>query len=178
MPGELRAKCVLTRPIGVAKRDLTFDRAQKDNGQDRKTFRQQVMTNRIDDAFRFQQMVLDLRTKRQDLIASNIANADTPNFKARDIDFEASLKNAMSGKDAAPTTTLERTDPAHLQPAAGSGNDAQVLYRSVAQGSVDGNTVDVDGERARFMENAVHIEANLTFLSGQMKMLMTAIQGQ
>jgi flagellar basal-body rod protein FlgB len=73
---------------------------------------------------------------------------------------------------------LLRTDPAHRDAAAGAGNDAQVLYRSVAQSSVDGNTVDIDGERSRFMENAVHYEANLVFLSGQMKMLMTAIQGQ
>jgi flagellar basal-body rod protein FlgB len=137
------------------------------------------MISKLDDAFRFQELVLNLRTKRQDLLASNIANADTPHYKARDLDFEASLKAALAGKsDAPPTTALQRTATAHQTGLVGAGSDPQVLFRQPSQPSIDGNTVELDSERARFTENALHIEANLVFLSGRIKQLMSAIQGQ
>jgi len=137
------------------------------------------MISRLDDAFRFQELVLNLRTKRQDLLASNIANADTPNYKARDIDFQKSLEAALAGKaDAATGAKLAQTAPGHQAGAAGLGQDPQVLYRQPSQPSIDGNTVELDAERARFTENAVHIEANLVFLSSRIKQLLSAIQGQ
>ncbi|CAG0964099.1 Flagellar basal body rod protein FlgB [Burkholderiales bacterium] len=137
------------------------------------------MISRLDEAFRFQEMVLNLRVKRQDLLASNIANADTPNYKARDIDFEASLKAALSGRaENTGAVPLARRDLAHQAGLAAAAGDPQVRYTQPAQPSIDGNTVELDSERARFTENALHIEANLVFLSGRIKQLLSAIQGQ
>ena len=137
------------------------------------------MISRLDEAFRFQEMVLNLRVKRQDLLASNIANADTPNYKARDIDFETSLKAALTGRAENPgAVKLGRRDAAHQAGLAAAAGDPQVLYRQAEQPSIDGNTVELDSERARFTENALHIEANLVFLSNRIKQLLSAIQGQ
>jgi flagellar basal-body rod protein FlgB len=133
------------------------------------------MTDKIGDMLRFHQQALALRGHRQQLIASNIANADTPNFKARDIDFKSALANALGGKAGSPP--LMQTSTRHLQAALG-GLNAQVQYRTETQSSVDGNTVNVDLERGQFAENAVYYEAALTFVNGQLRSLQTAIQGQ
>ncbi len=133
------------------------------------------MTSKLDDVIGFQQSALNLRAYRQQLLAGNIANADTPNFKARDIDFSSALRGALSARSG--NSVLARTSPRHL----GSGNEnpggAQVLYRTPHQPSMDGNTVDMDVERTQFADNAIHYEANLTFISGQIKTLLAAIQG-
>lgn len=134
-----------------------------------------AMTTLLDATFRFHQEALNLRVWRQQLLASNIANADTPGYRARDIDFSATLANAVAGRGE--TAALAHTSGRHLAPAAAAPAAAQVLYRSVVQPSIDGNTVDLDVERARFAENAVHLEANLTFISHQIKTLLAAIQG-
>ncbi len=124
----------------------------------------------------FTETALTLRARRMALIASNLANADTPNYKARDIDFRAvlgsELKNSTSGK-------LVRTDPRHLSSApGGSGVDAPVLYRIPLQPSLDGNTVDTQLEQAQFSENAVRYQATLRFISGRFKGMMLALKGQ
>lgn len=133
------------------------------------------MISKLDDALGFHQAALDLRAYRQQLLAGNIANADTPNFKARDIDFSSALQGALSTRSG--NTGLMRTSPRHL----GSTNEnpagAQVLYRTVRQPSIDGNTVDMDVERTQFADNAIHYEASLTFISGQIKTMLAAIQG-
>lgn len=132
--------------------------------------------SRIDDTLRFNQTAVNLRAARQELLASNIANADTPNFKARDIDFASALKGAMSG--SSPKLALDATAAKHL-----SGGDgktvmgAPVQYRQAAQPSADGNTVDMDVERAQFAENALRYEASVQFVSGQIKTLLSVIQG-
>lgn len=125
---------------------------------------------KLDELFRFSQNALNVHAHRQQLIASNIANADTPGYKARDIDFAATLKNA---------------EAAHAQPLSqppsqgpdGTPLGAELLYRSVVQRSIDGNTVDMDVERAQFAENAVRYEAQLMFINGQVKSMLAAIQG-
>lgn len=134
------------------------------------------MSSRIDDALRFNQTALTLRAARQELIASNIANADTPNFKAKDIDFASALKGAMSG--SAPKLALAATASAHL----GGGEEksvmgAPVMYRNAVQPSADGNTVDMDVERAQFADNALRYEASVKFVSDDIKKILTAIQG-
>ena len=126
---------------------------------------------RLDELFGFSQTALKVHAYRQQLIASNIANADTPGYKARDIDFAAVLKDVQAAQ----------TKP-QLQPIKASGADAtpfgtELLYRSVVQRSVDGNSVDLDVERAQFAENAVRYEAQLTFVSSQIKAMLAAIQG-
>ena len=137
-----------------------------------------VTSSPLDAALAFHQRALDVRVQRQQLIASNIANADTPNYKARDLDFRAALDAALQpGGGAANAGVLARTTQGHLagnQPAAGSG---ALLYRQTVQASVDGNSVDIDVERAQFADNALRYEANLMFISGQIRSMLSAIQG-
>ncbi len=137
------------------------------------------MIGKLDEALRFHQAALSLRAERQQVLASNIANADTPNYKARDIDFNSALKQAMSGSAATPNA-LVKTSAAHLggTSAGTTASGVPLLYRTVHQGSVDGNTVDMDVERNQFADNALRYEAGVTFAGGKLKSLLTAIQGQ
>jgi len=137
------------------------------------------MIGKLDEALRFHQTALSLRAERQQVLASNIANADTPNYKARDVDFNSALKQAMSqGGEAA--TALTKTSSAHLGGAhvATTASGVPLLYRTTVQGNVDGNTVDMDVERNQFADNALRYEAGITFAGGELKKLLTAIQGQ
>ena len=146
------------------------------------------MIGKLDDYLRFHESALSLRSTRQELLASNIANADTPNYKARDVDFASALKGAMARKDGVPPA-LKGTAPQHLP---GKGVAAStvpggkvetmpdgtpLLYRAPAQGAVDGNTVDMDLERNAFADNAIRYEASITLLNSQIKSMLTAIQG-
>lgn len=133
------------------------------------------MINRIDQEFSFSQTALNLRAYRQEMLASNIANADTPNYKARDIDFKAALDGAL-GRTQGGALALAQTAAGHL-PASGSNSfGAAVKYRSEQQSSVDGNTVSMDVERAAFAENAIQMEAMLTFVNSKFKTLTAAVQ--
>ena len=125
----------------------------------------------------FLEDALQLREQRQQLIASNIANADTPNYKARDFDFKKALQGALAQNSGSPTE-LTKTAAAHL-PGVNetSFGGAALQYRTVQQGSVDGNTVDMDTERNQFADNALRYEASLTMISGHIKSLLAAIQG-
>ncbi len=126
--------------------------------------------------FQFHQVALNLRAAKQELIASNIANADTPNYKARDIDFASALKSAMEGSSE--VLPLATTSTSHLGGATGGGvMGAPVLYRTPLQPSADGNTVDMDVERAQFADNALRYEASLRFISDAGKDVLTALQG-
>jgi flagellar basal-body rod protein FlgB len=135
------------------------------------------MLNRLDDLLNFHTQALRVRDQRQQVLASNIANADTPNFKARDVDFKTALQGALQAAPAAGGTALATTAPGHLAGAPGLAAEAGLLYRTPAQGSIDGNTVDLDAERAAFADNAIHYEFNLTRLSQQIKGMMAVIQG-
>jgi flagellar basal-body rod protein FlgB len=121
---------------------------------------------------------LSLYSKRTELLANNLANADTPNFKARDIDFRSALAAAGSAGAPLPLTT---TRAAHLS-TAGSGDSAgtagTLKYRVPLAPSLDGNTVDPQLEQAAFAENTVHYQATLTFLNAKFRGLLTAITGQ
>lgn len=133
------------------------------------------MLSKIDNAFAFQEKALGLRAYRQQILAGNIANADTPNYKARDFDFSTALKEAVSGRTSG-DLTMAKTSARHLSGGAENG-PARLMYRTPSQGSVDGNTVDMDIERGQFTENAVHYEAGLSFLTHQIKMQIAATQG-
>jgi len=136
------------------------------------------MITKLDDALRFHATALDLRAQRQKILASNIANADTPNFKARDLDFSTELRAALGGEPLGAQATLTRTSARHLPAnAAGDAGAQSLLYRMPAQASVDGNTVEMDAERAQFADNAMHYEADITLLNMQIKNLISAIQG-
>lgn len=132
---------------------------------------------------------LTLEAQRTELLAANLANADTPNYKARDIDFKAALAaagggNSSSGNGTSTGSTLgvTTTNAAHLPAASGSDSaDAplgtNLKYRVPMAPSLDGNTVDTQLEQAAFAENSVRYQATLTFLSSSFKDLMTAITG-
>jgi flagellar basal-body rod protein FlgB len=133
------------------------------------------MLDRIDQEMAPLRTAADLRTYRQELLAANIANADTPNYKARDIDFKSALANALSGRASA--GTLTRTDARHLSGAGGSAPyGTSVMYRNEYQAAVDGNTVNMDIERSAFTENAVQVEAALTFLHQRFTLMQSALQ--
>lgn len=135
------------------------------------------MLGKLDETLRFNETALSLRAQRQQLLASNIANADTPNFKARDIDFKQALQGAMSSAGPAPAP-LATTSASHLSQGKGATVSAgPLLYRSIVQGSVDGNTVDMDVERNQFTDNAIRYEASLNAVSSQIKGLLSVIQG-
>jgi flagellar basal-body rod protein FlgB len=138
------------------------------------------MANAIDAVLKFHTDALNVRAYRQQLLAANIANADTPGYKARDIDFRRTMQDKMAGGATAnaASVSLVRTSAAHLAPR----NDVMaapgpVLYRNPVQPSLDGNTVDMDVERAQFAQNAIHYEANLMMINSQLKALLSAIQG-
>lgn len=136
------------------------------------------MTNRLADSLNFNAQALLLRAERQRVLASNIANADTPNFRAQDFDFAQAL-NAATQSSAAASRSVQaaRTAPGHLAPTQSPATPF-LQYRVPTQGALDANSVDMDRERANFADNAVRYEASLRFLNGQIKTLLTAINGQ
>ena len=138
------------------------------------------MIGKLDDYLRFNETALSLRSQRQQLLASNIANADTPNYKARDIDFTAALQGALA-RSAPPAGVLKATSPNHIGGTAGNPdilpNGTPVQYRGTVQGAVDGNTVDMDVERNQFTDNAIRYEAGISLINSQIRGLMAAIQG-
>lgn len=133
------------------------------------------MLDRLDRELSFNRNALNLRSYRQELLASNIANADTPHFKARDIDFKSALTDMMAGK-AQGSLDLARTSPRHLPGLDDNRYGVDVKYRTEYQGAADGNTVDMDVERSAFAENAVHTEALITFVRDQLQQMNTALQ--
>lgn len=135
------------------------------------------MINRLDDMLGFHQQALRVRDQRQQVLASNIANADTPHYKARDMDFKATLQGALKGGGGAGGIGLAATASGHMAGKPGVGAGGGLLYRTPAQGSVDGNTVDMDAERAAFAENALQYEFNLTRITQQIKGMLAVIQG-
>ena len=118
---------------------------------------------------------LKLQSKRTEVIANNLANSDTPGYKARDIDFRAAMASAGSA-DA--TVKLATTNAGHLSIDPTTDASASLKYRTPLAPSLDGNTVDAQQEQAAFADNTVRYQATLTFLSARFKGLMTAITGQ
>jgi flagellar basal-body rod protein FlgB len=133
------------------------------------------MINALDKELSFNRNALSLRGHRQEMIASNIANADTPHYKARDFDFKAALASRMSG-NAVGDVQMQKTAAGHMDSGSAGMAGVNTLYRSEYQGSVDGNTVNMDIERGAFAENSVHVEAMLTFIREQVKTMNIALQ--
>ena len=145
------------------------------------------MLNRLTDSLNFQATALTLRSERQRLIASNIANADTPGYVAREFDFSQALSQA-TGQRSAGTSTLAPTAVRPSSSHAGhlgldgrpAGNNAEpsLSYATNAQTNLDNNTMDMNRERASFVDNTVRYEATLRFINGTVRTLNTAITGQ
>jgi len=130
-----------------------------------------IFTQRLDSHGK----ALDLLSQRQKVLAGNIANADTPGFKARDFDFAAALAEARG--DASGTA---RTSLRHLHGNGSTDGQPQVTlkWRNAEQPSLDGNTVDLDRERANFADNAMRYEATLRFINSDVRTMLSAITGQ
>jgi flagellar basal-body rod protein FlgB len=141
------------------------------------------MIDRLTKTLEFNAQALLLRSERSRVLASNIANADTPSYKARDFDFRAALSQATGVQmGAAPvgaaTVAQARTASGHLAAGGAAGGGPTLLYRTPLQTALDANTVDMDMERAAFADNTLRYEAGLRFINGQIRTLMTAINGQ
>ena len=139
------------------------------------------MLNRLTDSLDFQGQALQLRSERQRLIASNIANADTPSYIARDMDFAKTLKAATGSLPAAGALATSHTG--HLGTggtagAAGAKVAGELLYATPSQTNLDRNTVDMDRERASFADNAIKYEATLRFINSNVRTSLQAITGQ
>ncbi len=113
-----------------------------------------------------------LRADRAGVLASNLANADTPDYKARDIDFSGLMEQVRGER-----LGLAKTATAHL-PVAASGDTGELAYRVPLQPSLDGNTVDAHVEHAEFAENAFHYQSTLSFLDSRIKGLIKALRGE
>lgn len=127
---------------------------------------------RLDDTLRFHETALRIRSQRQEHIASNIANADTPNYKPKDIDFAQAMQAALGGSGSG---GLAKTSAAHLSSA--GHKTAGSVQASSAQVSRDGNAVNLDQERGAFIDNALRYEAGVSMVNGRLKSLMSVIQG-
>ena len=141
------------------------------------------MFNKITANLNFQTDALVLRAERQRLISSNIANVDTPGYVARDFDFAKTLKAATEGESSVQEQMrlLSTTDAKHIPVPTvnfGKDKDQRLGYSLSAQPALDNNTVDIDRERANFVDNAVRYEATLRFINGSSRTLLSAITGQ
>jgi len=158
------------------------------------------MLDKLDKELAFGREALDVRAYRQELLSSNIANADTPGYKARDVDFSTALAGALkkdgASATASNTATLKMAQPVSvsasgslavtakghmsgtstLTASGGSTDDyGRLAYRVPSQPSLDGNTVDLDAERVQFADNALHFEAGMTVMTSQIKSMLSAI---
>jgi flagellar basal-body rod protein FlgB len=162
--------------LGSQWRHTPFDRLRGDD-----------MLNQLTASIEFQAQALQLRSERQRLIASNIANADTPGYQAKDFDFAKALQQA-TGQSSGAANSLAT---AHVRPmsthaghmnlhgqSAGNSTSPELQYATPSMTNLDNNTVDMDRERASFADNTVKYEATLRFINGSVRTLTTAITGQ
>jgi len=127
---------------------------------------------KLDDAFGIHEEALRIRSRRSEVLASNLANADTPGYKARDFDFQAMLRKEIQNP-----VRLASTHQGHMRNDQGVVASTQMAYRIPQQASLDGNTVEMEREQTEFSANAMRYQASLRFLDGRIKGLLTAIKG-
>ena len=134
------------------------------------------MFDKLDNWVHFHSQALNVREMRQNILAANIANSDTPNYQARDIDFKVELNKALKNQSNANNIALRTTSNHHIQVSNSMTINQNLLYRIPYQASADGNTVEMDQERTAFIDNSIHYQSNLTFLSEQFKNVMSVLQ--
>lgn len=130
------------------------------------------MSMNFDSVFGIHEQALKLRARRSEVLASNLANADTPGYKARDFDFKK-----MLSKQSVPGVRMAATHQRHIALDQGPVSAMQMQYRVPQQPALDGNTVEVEREQVEYSANAVQYQASLRFLEGRIKGLKTAIRG-
>jgi flagellar basal-body rod protein FlgB len=127
----------------------------------------------LDDLLGIHERALVLRSQRAQVLAANLANADTPDYKARDFDFKALLS-----KEIESTPRMATTHVSHIQTETGPVAPAELLYRVPMQPSLDGNTVDTEREHAAFGVNAIEYQASLNFINSKISGLRKALKGE
>ena len=118
------------------------------------------------------EQALKLRSQRAEVLANNIANADTPGYKARDVDFKSILASANASSEK-----LRVTNDKHMSTDFDEGSSPELLFRNPGQPSVDGNTVEVHQEKAEYLRNSLEFQTSFRFLNGKLKGIKAAIRG-
>jgi len=135
------------------------------------------MSISFDKALGIHEKALGFRAQRAEVLANNIINADTPNYKARDMDFSSVLA-AESDKQQNGRFALDRTNTRHIDAQGLAMGDDALKYRTPTQPSVDQNTVDAQVEQANYTENAIGFQASFTLLNSKFKGLVSALRGE
>lgn len=130
------------------------------------------MINALERVIGLHVRALQLREQRSELLAANIANADTPGFAARDLDFA----NILASEKRLTSVSPAVSDAGHIVGAMSGAH--QVMYRQPVQPAADDNTVNLQIEKSQFMENAVAYQTQLTFLKGRFGRLLAAVKGE
>ncbi|HLV17597.1 MAG TPA: flagellar basal body rod protein FlgB [Pseudomonas sp.] len=128
----------------------------------------------FDKALGIHEKALSFRAQRAEVLANNIANADTPHYKARDLEFSSVLASQTNKSSFG----LNRTSTRHIEGETVTFSEAVLQYRTPHHPSIDGNTVDAQVEQAAYTKNAVDFQASFTFLNNKFKGLMSAIKGE
>lgn len=138
-----------------------------------------MLGSALDRALGIHDDAMILRNKRSTIISSNIANADTPNYRARDIDFKKAIYSALKDQNSQ-MAPMSGSQNGHLKMSSGNveGMDNRLLYRIPIQSSLDGNSVDSHVEYTKFTENSMRYEASMKFLGGKFRSLRLAIKGE
>ena len=131
----------------------------------------------FDKALGIHEQAVNLRTQRAEILANNIANSDTPNYKARDLDFQSILQG-LQGEQSQPQLAMAQTKAGHSEGIISPEFASELMYRIPNQPSVDGNTVNLQEEMARYTENAVDYQSSFHFLNKKFKGLTAAIKGE
>lgn len=133
------------------------------------------MTINFANALGIHEQALQVRGQRAEVLANNLANVDTPNYKARDIDFRSVLADNISATEG--KLKMAQTHQQHQFSEGFDGSD-EFQYRTPNQPSIDGNTVEEHIEHAEYMRNSLQFQASFTFLNSKFKGLMSAIRGE
>ena len=135
------------------------------------------MPDPIEKLFGIHAQALTLRAGRSELLASNLANADTPNYKARDIDFTLALQSAQ-GRQNQLAVGMTKSHSLHIRPAGEAGFKQAIRYRVPDHPALDGNSVDADREKSAFTENAVRYQISLSMLNKKINGLIKVLRGE
>jgi len=132
------------------------------------------MAINMDKVFGLHENAMHLQSRRTQLISQNLANSDTPGYKAQDIDFKSAMKSVANGSMQA---SLKATQAGHIQPK-GFFMGSEQLYRQPMQSSLDGNTVEPHVEMAEFTENSMRYLMTLRIMSGRINGMLSALRGE
>ncbi len=135
------------------------------------------MQNPLNSLFGIHAQAVSLRAERAELLASNLANSDTPNFKAKDIDFKSALSNAQGIQNQG-NVSLMKSSAQHMSLDGDLLSSGAIRYRVPSHPSLDGNTVDSDYEKSAFTENAIRYQISLSILSKKVSGLIKTLRGE